>query len=82
MMNDLESGSAGESHPHAPTDRHVTVSRHAAPASIPLETSQSQAYAKRTLLLPRYSGVDLRLLQTGSSPSLQPHYRTFNTNTG
>jgi len=70
-----ESGSAGESHPHAPTDRYVTVSRHTAPASIPFKTSQSQAYAKRTRLLPRFSGVDLRLLQAGSSPSLQSHYR-------
>jgi hypothetical protein len=47
-----ESGSAGESHPHAPTDRYVTVSRHTAPASIPLESSRSQAYTKRTRFLP------------------------------
>ena len=46
------SGSAGESHPHAPTDRYVTVSRHTAPASLPLESSRSQAYAKETRFLP------------------------------
>jgi hypothetical protein len=62
-----------------PTDRYMTVSRHTAPASITLETSQSQAYAKRARLLPRYGGVDHRLLRTVSSPSLQTHYRTFDT---
>ena len=76
------SGSAGESHPHAPTDPCVNLSIHTAPASLPLETSRSQIYAIRTRLLPRFSGVDLRLLQAGSSPSLQSHYGTFNTTTG
>ena len=31
-----ESGGAGESHPHAPTDPYVTVSRHTAPIVQPL----------------------------------------------
>ncbi len=47
-----ESGSAGESHPHAPTDPCVNLSIHTAPASHSLEISRSQAYAKRTRLLP------------------------------
>ena len=47
-----ESGSAGEFHPHAPTDPYVNLSIHTAPVSRFLETSQSQAYAKRTRLLP------------------------------
>ena len=78
----IRSSSPGEFHPQALTDRYVTVSRHTAPASIPLETSRSQADTKRTRLLPRFSGVDHRLLRADSSPSLQPHYRTFNTTTG
>jgi hypothetical protein len=76
-----ESGSAGESHPHAPTDRYVTVSRHTAPASHSLETSRSQADAERNPVPPSCL-VDPHLLQAGSSPSLRPHYRAFNTNTG
>ncbi len=73
-----ESGGAGESHPHAPTDPYVTVSRHTAPASHKLKTSRSQAVAKRNPAPPSYL-VDHHLLQAGSSPSLQPHYRAFNT---
>jgi len=76
-----QSGGAGESHPHAPTDPCVNLSIHTAPASHSLETSRSQAYAERNPVPPSYL-VDLHLLQAGSSPSLQPHYRTFNTNTG
>ena len=44
--------SAGESHPHALSERYVTVSRHTAPASHPLETSRPQADVERTRLLP------------------------------
>jgi len=77
-----ESGSAGESHPHAPTDPCVNLPIHTAPASLPLETLRSKAYAKRTRFLPRFSGVDHRLLWVGSSPSLHSHYRNFITNTG
>jgi hypothetical protein len=47
-----ESGSAGESHPRAPTDPCVNLPIHTAPASLPLESSRSQAYAKRTRFLP------------------------------
>jgi hypothetical protein len=47
-----ESGGAGESHPHAPTDPYVSLSTHTAPASLPLEISRSQAYTKRTRFLP------------------------------
>ena len=46
------SSSPGEFHPQALTDRYVTVSRHTAPASLPLESSRSQAYAKETRFLP------------------------------
>ncbi len=78
----VQSGSAGESHPHAPTDPCVNLSIHTAPASHPHETLRFQTYAKRTRFLPRFSGVAHRLLRAGSSPSLQSHYRTFNTTTG
>ena len=78
---DYESGGAGESHPHAPTDPCVNLSIHTAPAGHSLETSRSQAYAERNPVPPSYL-VDLHLLRAGSSPSFQPHYRTFNTNTG
>jgi hypothetical protein len=77
-----QSGRPEEFHLQSPSDPHVNLSIHTAPASLPLETSRSKAYAKRTRLLPRSRGVDHRLLRTGSSPSLQPHYRTFNTTTG
>jgi hypothetical protein len=76
------SGRPEEFHLQSPREPCVNLSIHTAPASIPLETSRSQAYAKRTRLLPRFSGVDLCLLRADSSPSLQPHYRTFNTTTG
>ena len=77
----IKSGSAGESHPHAPTDPCVNLSIHTAPASHFLETSQSQAYAERNPVPPGYP-VDLHLPRAGSSPSLQSHYRAFDTNTG
>ena len=72
----FESGGAGESHPHAPTDPCVNLSIHTAPAGHSLETSRSQAYAERNPVPPSYL-VDLHLLRAGSSPSFQPHYRTF-----
>jgi hypothetical protein len=40
-----ESGRAGESHPHAPTDPCVNLSIHTAPASLTLDASQPQADA-------------------------------------
>ena len=73
--------SAGESHPHALSERHVTVSRHTAPASLSLETSRSQAYAERNPVPPSCL-VDHRLPRAGSSPSLHLHYRDFITTTG
>ena len=76
-----ESGRAGESHPHAPTEPYVTVSRHTAPVSLTLETSQSQADAGSNPV-PPHCWVDCRFRRADSSPSLQPHYRTFNTTTG
>jgi hypothetical protein len=48
----IRSSSPGEFHPQALTHRYVTVSRHTAPASLPLESSRSQAYAKETRFLP------------------------------
>ena len=48
----MESGGAGEFHPHAPTDPYVNLSIHTAPASLPLETSRSQADAERVRFLP------------------------------
>ncbi len=51
-LQTFESGGAGESHPHAPTDPYVSLSTHTAPASLPLEISRSQAYTKRTRFLP------------------------------
>ena len=48
----IRSGSAGESHPHAPTNPCVNLSIHTAPAILLLETSRSQVYAKRTRFLP------------------------------
>ncbi len=39
-------------HPQALTDRYVTVARHTAPASLPLESSRSQAYTNKTRFLP------------------------------
>jgi len=47
----LWSSSPGKFHPQALTDRYVTVSRHTAPARLPLESSRSQAYAKETRFL-------------------------------
>jgi len=47
-----ESGSPGESHPQAPTERYVTVSCHTAHASRSLETSRSQADALKFRFLP------------------------------
>ena len=76
-----ESGRAGESHPRAPTDPCVNLSIHTAPASLTLETSRSQADAERNPVPPSCL-VDHHLPRAGSSPSLQSHYRTFNTNTG
>jgi glucose-6-phosphate isomerase len=78
----IESSSPGEFHPQALTEPCVNLSIHTAPASVPLETLRSKVYAKSTRLLPRISGVDHRSLRAGSSPSLQPHYRTFSTTTG
>jgi len=37
---------------------------------------------KEIRFLPRFSGVDHHLPRAGSSPSLQSHYRAFDTNTG
>jgi hypothetical protein len=48
----MRSSSPGEFHPQALTDRYVTVSRHTAPACLPLESSRSQAYAIKTRFLP------------------------------
>lgn len=53
--NTGESCSPGEPHPQAPTDRHVTVSRHAAPVSLTFETSRFQTDTKK---------------KSGSSPAL------------
>ena len=77
----IESSSPGEFHPQALTERYVTVSCHTAPANLALETSRSQADAVRNPVPPSCL-VDHHLLRAGSSPSLQPHYRTFNTTTG
>jgi hypothetical protein len=46
------SGSAGESHPRAPTDPYVNLSNHTAPASDFHETSQSQTDAESNPALP------------------------------
>ena len=45
-----ESGRPEESHLQSPSEPCVNLSIHTAPASLPLETSRSQAYAKRTRL--------------------------------
>jgi hypothetical protein len=63
------------------TGTDVNLSIHPAPASHFLETSRSKAYAERNPVPPSCL-VDHHLPRAGSSPSLQPHYRTFNTNTG
>jgi hypothetical protein len=52
LASSCESGGAGEPPPHAPTDPCVNLSIHTAPASLPLGTSRSKAYAKRTRFLP------------------------------
>ena len=80
-MVTFESGSPGEFHPQAPTERHVTVSRHAALVSLLLETSRFQADTKKNPVPPSYL-VEYHLSRAGSSPSLRSHYRTFNTITG
>ena len=76
-----ESSSPEEFHLQALTERYVTVSCHTAPANLALETSRSQADAVRNPVPPSCL-VDHHLLRAGSSPSLQSHYRTFNTTTG
>ena len=63
------------------TEPYVNLSIHTAPASLTLETSQSQADAKSNPAPPHH-WVGCHLLRAGSSPSLQPHYRAFNTTTG
>ena len=80
-ISNPESGSAGESHPHAPTDPCVNLPIHMAPVSLPLEASRPQADVKRNPAPPSFL-VEHRLLQADSSLLLQPHYRTFNTTTG
>ena len=67
--------------PQPLTQPDVNLSIHPAPASPSLETSRSQTYAEINPAPPSCL-VDLHLLRAGSSPSLQPHYRIFNTNTG
>ena len=75
------SGRPEEFHLQSPSDPYVNLSIHTAPASLPLETSRSHADAERNPVPPSCL-VDHRLPRAGSSPSLQPHYRTFNTTTG
>ena len=77
-----EPGRPEEFHLQSPTEPYVNLSIHTARASHSLETSRSQAYAECVQLLPRFSGVGRHLLRADSSPSLQPHYRTFHTTTG
>jgi len=77
----LESSGPRELPPQSLTEPDVNLSIHPALASHSPEISRSQADAERNPVPPSYL-VDLRLLQAGSSPSLQPHYRTFNTNAG
>jgi len=76
-----ESSSPGESHPQALTDPYVNLSIHTAPVSHTLEISRLQADAESNPVPPSLL-VDCRLLRADSSPSLQPHYRAFNTTTG
>ena len=82
ISNVTESGRPEEFHLQSPSDPYVNLSIHTAPANHPLETSRSQTDAKCVQLLPRFSGVGCHFLRVDSSPSLQPHYRTFNTTTG
>jgi hypothetical protein len=53
-ISNPESGSAGESHPHAPTDPCVNLPIHMAPVSLPLEASRPQADAKRNPAPPSF----------------------------
>jgi hypothetical protein len=76
-----QSGRPEEFHLQSPSEPYVNLSIHTAPASHSLETSRSQADAERNPVPPSCL-VDHRLPRAGSSPSLQSHYRTFNTNTG
>jgi len=75
------SGRPEESHPQSPTVPYVNLSIHTAPASHPLETFQFQA-GKVNNPAPPNKLVGCYRLWTGSSPSLQPHYKAFNTTTG
>ena len=52
LASTFESGRPEESHLQSPSEPYVNLSIHTAPVSLPLETSRSKAYAKRTRLLP------------------------------
>ena len=75
------SGRPEEFHLQSPPEPYVNLSIHTAPASLTLGTSQSQADAGNKTAPPSFL-VGCHSLQAGSSPSLQPHYRTFITTTG
>jgi hypothetical protein len=75
------SGRPEEFHLQSPTDPYVNLSIHTAPASLTLETSRFQSDAGSETAPPSPL-VGCHRLQAGSSPSLQPYYRTFITTTG
>jgi len=59
LNNNSEPGRPEEFHLQSPSDPYVNLSIHTAPASHSLEISRSQAYAKRTRLLPRLAGLTI-----------------------
>ena len=77
----VESGRPEEFHLQSPLDPYVNLSIHTAPASLTLGTLRSQADAGSRTAPPSLL-VGRHRLQAGSSPSLQPHYRTFITTAG
>ena len=81
LITCFQSGRPEESHLQSPTVPYVNLSIHTAPASHTLETSRLQADAESNPAHPSLL-VDCHLLRADSSPSLQPHYRAFNTTTG
>ena len=74
-----ESGGAGESHPHAPTDPYVSLSAHTAPLTQPIDDKQLAGFALYRQFLPML--VDHSIRQDELTPSLHLHYGDFITTT-
>jgi hypothetical protein len=77
----VESGGAGESHPHAPTDPYVNLSIHTAPLIQPIEDTQTTSFVLCKQFLLRLHGVDHSIRPDKLTPSLHLHYRDFFTTT-